>query len=209
MLNKTDKKIKRVAFFGDADAKESDQHYIDAFETAKAVAKAGYIIVNGGGTGVMKASTLGAKEVGGKVEIVVINPKKKINNFEGLDKENGELADKIFKIKDYPARLNKLIEIADAFVIFNGGVGTLSEVGLTWEMAKFEYGKHEPLLFFGAEWKCVVETLIDKMNFEPIEKKVYQFVSNPEEVVETLNKRKGKKEIEGESVLDKMKDWLK
>lgn len=209
MLNKTSKKIKRVAFFGDASAKESDQHYIDAFNTAKLVAENGYIIVNGGGTGVMQASTLGAKAGGGKVEIIIINPKKKMNNYEGLDKKNGQLADKVFKSKDYPSRLNKLVEVADAFVIFNGGVGTLSEVGLTWEMAKFEYGKHEPLIFFGNDWKEVVDKIVEKMNFDPIEKNVYQIVSNSEEVVETLNKRKGKRVMECESIMDKMKNWLK
>jgi uncharacterized protein (TIGR00725 family) len=209
MLKKTDKKIKRVAFFGDASAKENDQHYIDAFKTAKLVAESGYIMVNGGGTGVMRAATLGAKAGGGKVEIVIVNPNKKINNYEGLDEKNGEVSDKIIKTKDYPSRLNKLIELADAFVIFKGGVGTLSEVGLTWEMAKFEYGKHEPLLFFGNEWKEIVEKIICGLDFDPIEKKVFQLVSNKEEVVDTLNKRKGLKKVEEESVFGRIKDWLK
>lgn len=209
MLKKTNKQIKRVAFFGDASAKENDQHYIDAFETAKLVAENGYITVNGGGTGVMQAATLGAKEGGGKVEIVIINPKKRMNNYEGLDEKNGKLSDKVIKTKNYPDRLNKLMEIADAFVIFKGGVGTLSEVGLTWEMAKFEYGKHEPLLFFGNEWKEVVGKIIEELDFDPIEKKVFQFVSNKEEVLETLNNRKGQKKVEEESVFGRLKDWLK
>jgi len=209
MLNKTKKKIKRVAFFGDASAKGSDQHFIDAYNVAKAVAKAGYIVVNGGGTGVMRASTLGAKEVGGKVEIVIINPKKKIQFYEGLDDKNGDMSDKIIRTKDYPSRLNKLIEIADAFVIFKGGTGTLSEVGLTWEMAKFEYGKHEPLLFYGKEWKTIVELIVEELDFDRVEKKVYQLVSSPEQVVETLNKGRGSKESEEDCVFGKVRDWLK
>ena len=209
MLNKTNKKIKRVAFFGDAAAKGSDQHFIDAYNVAKAVAKAGYIVVNGGGTGVMRASTLGAKEEGGQVEIVIINPKKKIQNYEGLDDKNGNLADKVIKTKDYPSRLNKLIEIADAFIIFKGGTGTLSEVGLTWEMAKFEYGKHEPLLFYGKEWKRVVDLIVEEMDFDRVEKKVYQLVSSPDQVVDTLDKGRGSKEDEEDFVFGRVRDWLK
>ena len=53
MLAKTHKKIKRIAFFGDAEAKENDQHFLDAFNTAKLLAEKKYIIVNGGGPGVM------------------------------------------------------------------------------------------------------------------------------------------------------------
>jgi hypothetical protein len=208
MLAKTKKVIKRVALFGDADAKKTDQHFIDAYNTAKLLAENGYIIVNGGGPGVMLAATLGAKDGGGRVETVVLDPKKKVANFEGVNKENDALADKIVKTKDYPSRLNKLIEIADAFVIFNGGVGTLSELGLTWEMAKFEYGKHEPLIFFGEQMKEVVDTLITTLKYDPIEKKVYEIALTPEEVLETIKNRKGIKKNEGKSVVDRLREWF-
>ena len=89
MLAKTKKIIKRIAFYGDAEAKKSDQHYQEAFETAKLLAKEGYIILNGGGPGVKLASTLGAKEGGGKVEVVIFDEKIDMgNNYEGTEKEN-------------------------------------------------------------------------------------------------------------------------
>jgi predicted Rossmann-fold nucleotide-binding protein len=208
MLAKTNKIIKRVAIFGDADAKKTDQHFIDAFNTAKLLAENGYIIVNGGGPGVMLASTLGAKAGGGRVETVILDPKRKMKNYEGFNKENHELADKEYKTKNYPDRLNKLIEVGDAFVIFNGGVGTLSEVGLTWQMAKFEYGDHEPLIFFGDELGGLVESLIEKLNYDPIEKKLYQTVHTPEEVLETIKNRKGKPEKEEIGLVGKLMKWF-
>jgi hypothetical protein len=191
MLAETKKNIKRVAFFGDADAKETDQHFTEAFETAKLLAEAGYIIVNGGGPGVMKASTLGAKKGKGKVEIVILDPKKQPGNFEGTDLENYHLANKVIETDNYPNRLNKLIEIADAFVVFKGGTGTLSEVGMTWGMAKFDYGKHEPLIFVGDCWKNTVETLISNMGFDAVEKKVYDLAENPQEVLKIIQNKKG------------------
>jgi len=208
MLAKTNKTIKRVAIFGDADAKKTDQHFIDAYNTAKLLAQNGYIVVNGGGDGVMLAATLGAKAGGGRVETVIIDPKRKLKNFEGFNKENHELADKEYKTKNYPDRLNKLIEVGDAFVIFKGGVGTLSEVGLTWQMAKFEYGEHEPLIFFGDELGELVELLIQKLKYDPIEKKVYQTVYTAEEVVETVKNRKGKPEPEEKGLVGKMMRWF-
>ena len=208
MLAKTNKIIKRVAIFGDADAKKTDQHFIDAYNTAKMLAENGYIVVNGGGDGVMLAATLGAKAAGGRVETVVIDPKKKPRNFEGFNKENHELADKEYKTKNYPDRLNKLIEVGDAFVIFKGGVGTLSEVGLTWQMAKFEYGEHEPLIFFGDDLGDLVETLIQKLNYDPVEKKLYQTVYTAEEVVETIKNRKGKVEPEEKGLVGKLMKWF-
>jgi len=208
MLAKTNKIIKRVAIFGDADAKKTDQHFIDAFNTAKLLAENGYIVVNGGGDGVMLAATLGAKAGGGRVETVIIDPKRKMKNFEGFNKKNHELADKEYKTKNYPDRLNKLVEVGDAFVIFNGGVGTLSEVGLTWQMAKFEYGKHEPLIFFGNQIGELIETLIEKLNYDPLEKKLYQIVNSPEEVLETIKNRKGKLESENTGFVGKLMKWF-
>jgi predicted Rossmann-fold nucleotide-binding protein len=210
MLAKTKKIIKRVAFFGDAEAKVTDQHFIDAFKTAKLLAENGYIIVNGGGPGVMLAATLGAKEAGGKVEIVVLDQKVKPKNYEGYNKENYDLADKIFKTKDYPTRLSKLIEIGDAFVIFNGGVGTLSEVGLTWQMAKLDYGKHEPLIFFGRQLEEMVNELISKLKYDPIEKKLYELVLTPEDVLETIKKRQGTGKNDHSGFMEKVRsffDW--
>jgi uncharacterized protein (TIGR00725 family) len=191
MLAKTNKTIKRVAFFGDAEAKKNDEHFKQAFNTAKLLAKEGFIIVNGGGPGVMLASTLGAKEEGGKVEIVVLDPKRQPENYEGICETNFDMADKKIFTKNYSHRLNKLIEVADAFVIFKGGTGTLSEVGLTWEMAKFEYGHHEPLIFFGDYWRETIESMEKNLDFDKKEKTVYQIVYEAGEVAEILTKKKG------------------
>ena len=209
MLAKTKKIIKRVAIFGDADAKKTDQHFVDAYNTAKLLAENGYIIVNGGGPGVMLAATIGAKDGGGRVETVVLDPKKKMANYEGSNKDNDDLADKIFKTNDYPGRLNKLIEIGDAFVIFDGGVGTLSEVGLTWQMAKFDYGKHEPLIFFGEKLEGLVNTLITELKYDSVEKKVYEIALTPEEVLEIIKNRKGIKRGQVMSLVDRFRDWIK
>lgn len=187
-MEKTTKNIKRVAFFGDGTAKKSDEHYRLAFETAKLLANNGYIIVDGGGPGVMEAATLGAKEGKGEVELVVLDPRKDPDNYEGINRENEGSANKIYITDNYQERLNKLVEIADAYVIFKGGSGTLSEVGLVWEMAKFEYGHQEPLIFVGKEWEAVVKSIVENMGFENKEKRVVTTVETPDEVLRALTR---------------------
>lgn len=210
MLAKTNKIIKRVAIFGDSEAKNTDQHFIDAYNTSKLLAENGYIIVNGGGPGVMLAATLGAKAGNGKVETVILNPKYRPKNYEGDYKKNNDLSDKIIKVKNYPERLSKLVEIADASVVFNGGVGTLSEVALTWQMAKFEYGdrKHEPLIFFGDNLANLVKELKVGLDLNMLEEKLYQVVYTPEEVLDTLKKRKGFK-TENKGIFGIIMDFIK
>ncbi len=209
MLAKTNKIIKKVAIYGDAEAKKTDQHFIDAFNTAKLLAQNGYTIVNGGGGGIMLAATLGAKAGGGKVEIVILDPKNKPANFEGYNKENHDLADKIYSTPNYPERLNKLIEVSEACVIFNGGVGTLSEIGLSWQMAKFDFGHHEPLIFFGEQMNSVIEELVSSLKYDPLEKKLYEIVLTPEDVLKTIQNKKGDGEIEKRGLFGKLMDWFK
>jgi len=186
MLAKTTKVVKRVAFFGDGAATENQKHYKDAYKVAKLLAENGYIIVNGGGPGVMAAATWGAKAGGGKVEVVALDPKAEPGNYEGINKKNVNLADKKVLVKTYPARLNKLIKDADAFVIFKGGAGTLSEIGLTWELAKFNYGNHEPLIFYGSFWKRIIVGLFKGLNLEKIERQVVEVADKPEKVLDLL-----------------------
>lgn len=204
MLAKTNKIIKKIAIFGGADAKKTDQCFLDTYNVTKLLAQNGYIIVNGGGGGIMLAATLGAKAGGGRVEIVILDPKKKPANFEGYNKENHDLANKIYATKTYPDRVNKLIEVGDAFVIFNGGVGTLSEIGMAWQMAKFDYGKHEPMIFFGEEMKQLIEELIVKLKYDPLEKKLYEIALTPEEVLITIKNRKGSGRRENSGWMNKL-----
>jgi len=209
MLAITKKKIKRIAFFGDAEAKETDQHFIDAFNTAKLLAENGYIIVNGGGPGIMLAATLGAKAGKGKVEIVIINEKVDMGvNFEGSGKENKIKADKIYKTNNIQGRTGKLVEIADAYVIFKGGTGTMAELALVWEKAKFEFGKHEPLIFFGDCWKNTIETLVKDLEFDKIERKVYDFADNSEEILKIIQDKKGFKKTNNGGMFGKIKDLI-
>jgi hypothetical protein len=207
MITKTTKIIKRVAFFGDADAKKNDQHFEDAYNTAKLLAENGYIIVNGGGPGVMLASTLGAKAGNGRAEIVIIDEKVDMGeNYEGSGTDNKAKADKIYRTNNIQNRTNKLVEIADAFVVFKGGTGTLSEVGLVWEIAKFNYGKHEPVIFFGKEWKEIVETMIRELDFEKKEQKVVALIDSSEEVLEIIKNGRQSKKI---SIFEKLVKFVK
>jgi len=185
-MEKTSKKIERVAFLGDATMGQRESDYALVKKTAELLAKNGIIVVDGGGSGVMRAATEGAKAGGGRVEVVIIDQNKEPGNYEGADEENLKLADEVYQTNNYQERLNKLVELADAFVVFRGGTGTLSEVGLVWEMAKFDYGHHEPVVFVGREWEAVVKTITEKMGFEEKEKRVVKVVMTAEEVWETL-----------------------
>ena len=79
--------IKKVTFFGSATLGDSTTVWQDAYNTAKFLAQNDYLIVDGGGPGIMSAATQGARSGGGKVIGVTLYPED-MKNFEGRDKDN-------------------------------------------------------------------------------------------------------------------------
>ncbi len=176
---------KKVAIFGYSQAKPEDQLYQDAFAVAKSLAEKGLIIVNGGGPGVMKAASEGAKAGGGKTIGVYFKPEG-MTNFEGRDPTNH--IDKEICLPNYVERTLKLLELADIYVILNGGTGTISEFAMAWGLARLFFGHHKPLVFIGSYWHEILEAFGKNMLLREEEIKVYRIVNNPQEAVtEILN----------------------
>ena len=178
-------KIKKVAIFGFADSHEDRPEWHDAFETSRLLAEKGYTIVNGGGPGVMKAATLGAKEASGRVIGVSFYPKD-APYFEGRDKSNP--IDIEVKTSNYLERTLRLMDEGDAYIIFKGGTGTISEFGMAWGLARLYFGHHKPFILFGEFWHEIMEAIAKNMYIRGEELLVYRIVDTPEEVLEEIEK---------------------
>jgi uncharacterized protein (TIGR00730 family) len=183
--------IQEVAIFGYADAVESDKLYSDVVEVCKKLAEAGYTIVDGGGPGVMRAASVGAKAGGGKTIGVTLYPKD-MTHFEGKDPEN--LLDKEIKTDNYLERTLTLMKEGQVYVVFNGGTGTISEFGMAWGVARLYFGHHKPLILYGKFWKKIIKAFKENMKLRPEELKVFKIVDKPEEVLDAI--RDFEKEIE-------------
>ncbi len=172
------KKIKQISYFGFADAAVNDPLYKEAFECAKYLSGKGFVAINGGGPGTMRAVSEGAKAAKGKVIGVTFYPKD-ITEFEGRDPENP--LDQEVVTKNYLERTLKLIELGDVYVIFRGGTGTISEFAMSWGLAKLYFGHHKPLILYGSFWNEILKALRDNMRIRAEALKVYKVVNSPEE----------------------------
>ena len=177
------KTIQNIAIFGSSHAEEGSRVVNDAFQVCKTLALSGYTVVNGGGSGVMKAATLGAKEGGGEV-IGVTLTEGSIPNFEGHDPKN--LFDKEIKTKSYVERTLALMSAGQVYVVFNGGTGTISEFGMAWGLAKLYFGHHKPLILYGKFWENIIEAFKENMLMRSQELEVYKIVETPEEVLQAI-----------------------
>lgn len=177
--------VKSVVFFGSSEVKPGSFDYDNAFQAAKLLAQHGYLIINGGGPGVMRASSEGAKAGGGSCIGVTFNPKD-MTHFEGRDPQNP--VDKETVSDNYVVRTLKLLELGDVYVVFNGGTGTISEFGMAWGLARLYFGHHKPLILFGSFWHEILEAFGKNMLLRPEELQVYRIVTKPQEVLQEVQK---------------------
>lgn len=177
--------IKNIAFFGDADISEADETYKGAFDVAEALAKEGYVIVDGGGPGVMEAATKGAAKGGGKTISVTFDP---VNapGYEG--KYIGNVTDTEIVTTNYVDRMFKLMEYGDVFIIFKGGSGTMSEFGTAWALAKLYFGHHKPFILFGEGWIPIIDAIKSNMNIDAKEMSVFEICRTREDVTLTIKR---------------------
>lgn len=175
--------IHQVAIFGSSHTEDNSVLYNEAFAVCKRLAEAGYVVADGGGPGVMRAASLGAKAGGGKV-IGVTFQAKEIMHFEGRDLLNK--IDVEIKTKNYLERTLTLLKEGQVYVVFNGGTGTISEFGMAWGLAKLYFGHHKPLILYGKFWKNIIEAFKDNMIMRPEELEVYKIVDSPDEVLKAI-----------------------
>lgn len=175
--------IDRIAIFGFADALREEPLYQEVWNTTKCLAELGYTIVDGGGPGVMRAATEGAKKGQGQVIGVTFYPKDAMN-FEGKDPYN--LVDEEIVTHNYVARTITLLQQGQVYVIFNGGTGTISEFAMAWGLARLYFGHHKPLVLYGDFWPKIIDSFKDHMRIRPEELRVFKYATSPHEVIKAI-----------------------
>ncbi|HSB66722.1 MAG TPA: LOG family protein [Anaerolineales bacterium] len=137
-----------ITVFGGSQPKPGDPVYQDALHLGQLLARAGYTLLNGGYIGTMEALSRGAAELGGHVigvtcdEIEAWRPVK-ANRWVTEEWHYTSLQERMFA----------LIRNADAFLALPGGVGTLAEISLTWNLLITEVVSPCPLILIGAGWR--------------------------------------------------------
>lgn len=171
--------INNITFFGDAAIPEDSPIYHSVYDAAQQLAMNEYVIVDGGGPGLMKAATDGAESVNGKTVAVYWEPKL-ASFFEGKNLAN--VADETTSQSNYVIRTLGLIEKGDAYVVCKGGTGTISEFGLVWCLAKLYFGVHKPIILFGDFWPQLIESFKETMYIDEKELGVLYYATDPAEI---------------------------
>jgi uncharacterized protein (TIGR00725 family) len=121
------------------------------------LAENGFDVCTGGFAGIMEAVSKGAAEKGRDVIGVTVNL---WNSTPNQYITNEVKCSSIFE------RLDKLIEIGDAYIILQGGTGTLLELAAVWELSNKGLMDHKPIACHSSMWQGVTSIINIQMKKE-------------------------------------------
>ena len=152
-LRRTTRQNYRVTIFGSARIKPDSLAYKGVKQLASELTTMGCDIMSGGGPGLMQAANEGAlaadpqalhRSVGIRIELPF---EQEVNPFVGLAYEHGT----------FFSRLHHFMIISDAFVVVPGGIGTLLELSLAWQLLQVRQLYSTPLILVGKMWAELVD----------------------------------------------------
>jgi uncharacterized protein (TIGR00730 family) len=147
----------RVAIFGSARAQPGSFVYEEVKRVAAAFAGMGCDIVTGGGPGLMQAANEGATGAGvpaGSMGIRVELP---------FEQDVNPFVEQAFEHKTFFTRLHHFVIASDAFVVVPGGIGTVLEMLMIWQLLQVRHVDNVPLILVGKMWKGLVEWASESM----------------------------------------------
>jgi len=152
-LRRTTRQNYRVTIFGSARLKPATPAYDSVKKLAAELTTMGCDIISGGGPGLMQAANEGAyliqpkaskRSVGIRVELPF---EQQVNPFVGQAYEH----------RTFFSRLHHFMIVSDAFVVVPGGIGTLLELSLAWQLLQVRKLYNTPLILVGKMWTGLVE----------------------------------------------------
>jgi uncharacterized protein (TIGR00730 family) len=141
----------RVTIFGSARAKPGTFGYEETKRAATALAEMGCDIITGGGPGLMQAANEGAatspersRSVGIRVDLPF---EQDVNAF----------VTQAFEHRTFFTRLHQFVLASDAFIVAPGGIGTVLETMMIWQLLQVRHLQDTPLILVGKMWPGLVE----------------------------------------------------
>ncbi len=143
----------RVTIFGSARVEPDHWVYAAVRDMSAELTRMGCAIVTGGGPGLMQAANEGAAQAapdgeGRSVGIRVELPfEQDVNPFVGS----------AFEHRTFFSRLHHFVLVSDAFVVVPGGIGSVLELMMIWQLLQVRKLSDTPLVLVGPMWQGLID----------------------------------------------------
>jgi uncharacterized protein (TIGR00730 family) len=142
----------RVTIFGSARVRPGTFGYDETKRTAAALAAMGCDIVTGGGPGLMQAANEGAASAPGRVKSMGIRVELP------FEQEVNAFVTEAFEHRTFFTRLHQFVLASDAYIVAPGGIGTVLESMLIWQLLQVRHlERRTPFIFVGRMWPGLVQ----------------------------------------------------
>jgi uncharacterized protein (TIGR00730 family) len=142
----------RVTIFGSARAKPGTYVYDEVRRVAAALAEMGCDIITGGGPGLMQAANEGASAANAPER----NRSVGIRVDLPFEQEVNPFVEQAFEHKTFFSRLHHFVLTSDAYVVAPGGIGTVLELMMIWQLLQVQHVHDAPLILVGKMWAELV-----------------------------------------------------
>lgn len=152
----------RVTIFGSARAEPNGEVYEQTKRVAAALAELGCDIITGGGPGLMQAANEGAAGAGDSVQSLGI----RVNL--PFEQDVNAFVNQAFEHRTFFTRLHQFVLASDAYVVAPGGIGTVLETMMIWQLLQVRHLHDKPLILVGRMWPGLIDWARTAMlSFEP------------------------------------------
>ncbi len=171
---------KTVTIFGSSKPLPGEEEYETAYRLGRLLGKAGYSVCTGGYQGIMDAVSKGAGEF--NVNIIGVT----VNLFSAVP---SKYLTRQIHCNSLFERIEKLIELGDAYIILRGGTGTLVELSISWELMNKRLIDRKPIACHGEMWQKIIESMEKRIEYEKRETGIVQYFNSVEESFEYINSK--------------------
>jgi uncharacterized protein (TIGR00730 family) len=140
----------RVTIFGSARLRPGTFGYEETRRTAAALAEMGCDIITGGGPGLMQAANEGAAGSAGRAQSVGIRIDLP------FEQDVNAFVTEAFEHRTFFTRLHQFVLASDAFVVAPGGIGTVLEAMMIWQLLQVKHLHDTPFILVGAMWPGLI-----------------------------------------------------
>src|SRR5262245_47850398 len=152
----------RVTIFGSARVKPGTFGYEVTKRAAAALAEMGCDIITGGGPGLMQAANEGAAAAPDRARSVGIRVDLP------FEQEVNAFVSQAFEHRTFFTRLHQFVLTSDAYLVAPGGIGTVLETMMIWQLLQVGHLRNTPLILVGRIWPGLVEWARTTMlSFDP------------------------------------------
>jgi uncharacterized protein (TIGR00730 family) len=141
----------RVTIFGSARVKPGTFGYEETKRVAAALAEMGCDIITGGGPGLMQAANEGAAAAPDRAHSLGIRVDLP------FEQEVNAFVTQAFEHRTFFTRLHQFVLASDAFIVAPGGIGTVLETMMIWQLLQVHHLKDTPLILVGKMWPGLIE----------------------------------------------------